>query len=25
VPAKVKGFIDWLSGQFGGAWWETQA
>jgi DNA-binding transcriptional LysR family regulator len=25
VPAKVKGFVDWLSGQFGGAWWETQA
>jgi len=23
VPAKVKGFIDWLSGQFGAAWWET--
>jgi DNA-binding transcriptional LysR family regulator len=21
VPAKVSGFIDWLQGQFGEAWW----
>lgn len=23
LPAKVKGFVDWLSGQFGQAWWES--
>lgn len=23
LPAKVKGFVDWLSGQFGKAWWES--
>lgn len=25
LPAKVKGFVDWLSGQFGKAWWESAA
>jgi len=23
VTAKVKGFVDWLSGQFGSAWWAS--
>ena len=22
VPAKVSGFVDWLQGQFGDAWWD---
>jgi DNA-binding transcriptional LysR family regulator len=25
VPAKVSGFIDWLQGQFGDAWWAQPA
>lgn len=25
VPAKVVGFIDWLQGQFGDAWWKEAA
>ncbi|NBY27597.1 MAG: LysR family transcriptional regulator, partial [Betaproteobacteria bacterium] len=23
VPAKVSGFIEWLQGQFGEAWWAA--
>jgi DNA-binding transcriptional LysR family regulator len=25
MPAKVRGFIDWLAGQFGDAWWARTA
>jgi DNA-binding transcriptional LysR family regulator len=24
VPAKVSGFMDWLAGQFGPTWWESE-